>query len=709
MNSSGRKRRAPASSRSRQQSSPPKRTCRAKTPDSSLLESDDEIVDIVSCTEEDESALATIEANSIINEPAKKDSSLNKAILIPKKQGAVWEHILRSIDNDNIVLSCKYCKKTWSYTEEEFRKQGSSTGNQRKHLNSMHKKQMQGNHLLGPMDAFLSKASDIEKKIATNPNVSDDLIREAIENFIMSELEPFTIIESEPFLTLLKLCLKCKRDNVFLPKADALRNGILKRADHMKGELVQLMAKDSAAVHLCLDAWTSSNQFSFLAITAHYIDSDWKLVEKLIAFQDTTDHTGVGMAAIVRSVLDEFELTSRLGCLTMDNASNNDTLARSLRENLQDVCNDWSPEEGRIPCLPHMINLAVKSFLKFFDDGELPENESTVSPIKRLRYVVRKLRSSPSQRQKFLGHCELANVDKLMLILDVPTRWNSTFYMIKRAIKVREGLKNWLSTDPEIGKVKLGFFQLTSAEWKILEKMCFVLEKFESASNMMSGGTYPTLSLVMPVFIELFTFIEKESEKCSEIDDLKEPLGAAHGVLAKYFSFTDDSPYYLYAVLLDPRFKKTYLDRKGFATDYPGLIEATVSKLKTLVKNKASNDDSAADIQKKQNERAEDEEDSLFCSMFSHCHSDGQELDEVDRYLELRCEDRAVDPVEYWKTHAKQFPCLSSVARDVLSIPGSSVAVERIFNCGRDVIGLRRHSLKPETFSALTFGKCYLK
>ena len=50
-------------------------------------------------------------------------------------------------------------------------------------------------------------------------------------------------------------------------------------------------------------------------------------------------------------------------------------------------------------------------------------------------------------------------------------------------------------------------------------------------------------------------------------------------------------------------------------------------------------------------------------------------------------------------------PPLGAVAKDILSIPGSSVSVERIFNCGRDVIGLRRHSLKPETFSALMFGK----
>jgi hypothetical protein len=50
----------------------------------------------------------------------------------------------------------------------------------------------------------------------------------------MAETEPFTIVESEASLTLLKLCLKCNRDNVFIPKADAFRNGVVKRTDALK-------------------------------------------------------------------------------------------------------------------------------------------------------------------------------------------------------------------------------------------------------------------------------------------------------------------------------------------------------------------------------------------------------------------------------------------------------------------------------------------
>lgn len=114
-------------------------------------------------------------------------------------------------------------------TEQAFSQRGSSTTNKMKHVKAKHKKQLQGpvaNNTYGPIDSFVRKVSDIEKQIAVNPNVSDDLIREDFENFILSETEAFTLIQSESFLTFLRVCLKCKRDNVYITKAEAFPNGV---------------------------------------------------------------------------------------------------------------------------------------------------------------------------------------------------------------------------------------------------------------------------------------------------------------------------------------------------------------------------------------------------------------------------------------------------------------------------------------------------
>ena len=82
---------------------------------------------------------------------------------------------------------------------------------------------------------------------------------------------------------------------------------------------------------------------------------------------------------------------------------------------------------------------------------------------------------------------------------------------------------------------------------------------------------------------------------------------------------------------------------------------------------------------------------------------------EIEQYLNLPVENHSIDPLQWWKSHVPQFPKLSIVAKEILSIPGSAVSVERVFNVGSDVIGIRRHALNEATISILMFGNHFLK
>ena len=44
---------------------------------------------------------------------------------------------------------------------------------------------------------------------------------------------------------------------------------------------------------------------------------------------------------------------------------------------------------------------------------------------------------------------------------------------------------------------------------------------------------------------------------------------------------------------------------------------------------------------------------------------------------------------------------MAKVAQRFLAVPGSEVDVERVFNQGRDLLGIRRFSLSAETISLL--------
>ena len=76
--------------------------------------------------------------------------------------------------------------------------------------------------------------------------------------------------------------------------------------------------------------------------------------------------------------------------------------------------------------------------------------------------------------------------------------------------------------------------------------------------------------------------------------------------------------------------------------------------------------------------------------------------DEVEHYfdaLESLSED--ADPFDYWLSHQSTFPLLSAIAVDILSIPGSSAPVERVFSvAGESTTGRRNrlseHNLERE-------------
>lgn len=58
----------------------------------------------------------------------------------------------------------------------------------------------------------------------------------------------------------------------------------------------------------------------------------------LIAFTNITDHSEAEMVEIVQQTLKEFEIVGRVGCLTMDNASNNNTLMSGMENSSDDYC-----------------------------------------------------------------------------------------------------------------------------------------------------------------------------------------------------------------------------------------------------------------------------------------------------------------------------------------------------------------------------------
>ncbi|RGB21780.1 hypothetical protein C1646_634456, partial [Rhizophagus diaphanus] len=57
--------------------------------------------------------------------------------------------------------------------------------------------------------------------------------------------------------------------------------------------------------------------------------------------------------------------------------------------------------------------------------------------IDKIWNLIIKSHSSSQRRKKFSEISKLNGVDDLLPILDVPTRWNSTYDMVKRALDLK--------------------------------------------------------------------------------------------------------------------------------------------------------------------------------------------------------------------------------------------------------------------------------
>jgi hypothetical protein len=64
----------------------------------------------------------------------------------------------------------------------------------------------------------------------------------------------------------------------------------------------------------------------------------------------------------------------------------------------------------------------------------------------------------------------------LKVLQDCPTRWNSTFYMLKRFVKLRDAIITTLAL------VNPAVTTFTHEEWEAIEEACEVLQPYEEVT-----------------------------------------------------------------------------------------------------------------------------------------------------------------------------------------------------------------------------------
>ncbi|KAJ6642967.1 putative AC transposase, partial [Pseudolycoriella hygida] len=105
---------------------------------------------------------------------------------------------------------------------------------------------------------------------------------------------------------------------------------------------------------------------------------------------------------------------------------------------------------------------------------------------------------------------------------------------------------------------------------------------------------------------------------------------------------------------------------------------------------------------------SEDEPDEFLSHMYKRNKS-SREPKEFQKYLNHPLSNAKVDILDFWRSQKAEFPQLSKIAKDYLSIQGGSVPVERDFSMGADLVTPKRCSLHPNTIRGCMCLKSWLK
>jgi len=87
----------------------------------------------------------------------------------------------------------------------------------------------------------------------------------------------------------------------------------MKLYEEDKQKIKNILKNVSAKISFTTDCWTSPSSKSFMSITAHFIDDDWKLQHFLLDFIEINEsHTGQNLKNAFLSGLENFGIEDKV-------------------------------------------------------------------------------------------------------------------------------------------------------------------------------------------------------------------------------------------------------------------------------------------------------------------------------------------------------------------------------------------------------------
>ncbi|XP_050374564.1 zinc finger BED domain-containing protein RICESLEEPER 2-like [Argentina anserina] len=579
------------------------------------------------------------------------------------------------------------------------------------------------------------------KMVAFN---EDEVMQACVEMVVVDEL-PFSFVEKQGFRHFCFVAIP----QWTVPCIRTLVTKFLALYDKTKRKLKHNISRHR--VCLTTDTWTSVQNVNYMVLTAHFIDDKWEMHKRVINLCPISSHSGNSIGLLIESCLLQWGI-SKVLTITVDNATTNKCAIEYVRSKLNRREKSEAVLGGKymhVRCTAHITNLIVGSGLKRLNKAVLA-----------IRNAVKYVRSSAARLDSFKAAVAKEEIPcKGLCVMDIPTRWNSTFLMLESAYKFKAAFArmevedagfaayfkepdeefdedgNLISTIGRRGKVGPSSHE----DWDKAEVFVQFLRVFYEVTLRVSASNKPTIHTTFHDVLSM----EKEIEKLFVLDELQ-TNSASEKVLMEmaknmqekflkyYGSYKDLNPLVFMGLILDPRFKLQHITHLFNCVELGQKeVERKTTELRgvllSLYDEYAPKDVPA---QKKVVQEFESLAESTITSTSSRGYnsyiSDWRKVvsqkdqasviaHEVDRYL--------LDPLEainekepakfpillWWRMNGNKYPVLATIAKDILAVQVSTAASESTFSTGGRVVDSFRSSLTPKSVEALICLQSWLR
>ncbi|KAI3850037.1 hypothetical protein MKX03_024912 [Papaver bracteatum] len=692
-----------------------------------------------------EAGIEVIETQSNKRKTPEYTTEDDTAVTEPKgkKRSDVWNHFEME-DKPSKYEKCRHCKTKIAAQGIKY-----GTGGMNNHLKicKQKPKEEKGQQTLDFQPARLGEEG---KLVAVTFN--QDACTKAVILFVILDEQPFRVVEGEGFKELCRVL----ESRYKVPYRMTISRGVLNLYEAEKEKMKNYFKANNVRVCLTTNTWTSNAQNkSYMVVTAHFIDKDWKLHKLVINFFQILGHSGEVIGKMLEECLLDWELPG-VFTITLDNVSANDLAIDYLREDghlkEQVVSSNGVLNTNfmQVRCAAHVLALVVNAGLGKYHMA-----------VKRIREVVKHVMGSPARLSKFMDCAKHEKLDcRKGLVLDVYQRaferlarddkaFKKKFCFNERSIHSIFSTSTVAGDDVDMeeactpatdnkGKKKAPppppIHAPYMEDWANARSFGKFLKVFYDLTFKFSYCTRVTshefLFNVSVIHKTMNTWVKSSDPFLSSmgtkmLDKFNKYWGAYEKMNTLMFI----------AVLLDPREKMKGLNFILDTLDITGpslrnhlstYVRSDFQELFEEYKCLYANDENMfsatnADDNVTQSYGVTDDEDSAYASLIAERAREYEEDDnvegrtELELYLEEKREPRTsptgvhFEILGWWKTNSTRYHVLSHMTRDILAIPVSFVASESAFSTGRRVIDPYRSSLLPKTVEALICTQSWLR